>query len=106
MNSVTQPGFHQHAKTFQTKATGLQQLITFGEKYRFGISCLILIIAECLTGIIALYGATHSTAMLIATLSSIILLALLLIVAPMRLIYMAFTLTLNTDLFILQGLHL
>ncbi|MES2556676.1 MAG: hypothetical protein V4604_11030 [Bacteroidota bacterium] len=107
MNPLSQHRVHQHAKMRQTKATGLKQLIVFGEKYRFGISCFMLIIAECLSCIIALYGATHSTAMfVIAVLSAIIMVALLLAAAPMRLIYIAFGLTLTTDLFILLGLHL
>jgi hypothetical protein len=85
----------------------LERFIAYGEENRFGVICFALLIVGCLGGITMMYGAAHYTGMLIAVVvPTMLTLSLLLAVAPMRLIYLAFGLAVITDLFVLLGLSL
>jgi hypothetical protein len=107
MNTVTQHTTRRHAVTQQAENTALKRFIVYGEENRFGVICFALLIVGCLGGITMMYGAAHSTTMLIAVvIPTMTTLSLLLSVGPMRLIYMAFGLAIITDLTVLLALNL
>lgn len=107
MNTVTQHRTHQNTSTQRVNTSALERFIAYGDENRFGVICFALLIVGCLGGITMMYGAAHSTGMLIAVVvPTMLTLSLLLAVAPMRLIYLAFGLAVITDLFVLLGLSL
>ncbi|HLP55358.1 MAG TPA: hypothetical protein VK151_10030 [Fluviicola sp.] len=107
MNTVTQHGTHQHVDTERTGVTAWERFIAYGEENRYGIICFVLLVAGCLGGLTMMYGAAHSTLALIAVvIPTMTTLSLLLAVAPIRLLYIAFGITVITDLLVLLGLSL
>jgi hypothetical protein len=107
MNTVTQHRTHQNTSIQRVNTSALERFIAYGEENRFGVICFALLIVGCLGGITMMYGAAHYTGMLIAVVvPTMLTLSLLLAVAPMRLIYLAFGLAVITDLFVLLGLSL
>ncbi|ASS50468.1 MAG: hypothetical protein A3D31_12945 [Candidatus Fluviicola riflensis] len=107
MNTVTQNRTHQHASKQQNETTAWERFVAYGEENRLGIICFVLLVVGCLGGITMMYGAAHSTAMLIAVvIPTMTTLSLLLSVGPMRLLYMAFGLSIITDLIVLLILNL
>lgn len=107
MNTVTQHTMNQHTDTQQTENTAWKRFIAYGEENRFGVICFALLVVGCLGGITMMYGAAHSTPMLIAVIiPTMTTLSLLLSVGPMRFIYLAFGLSVITDLLVLLGLSI
>ncbi|MES2556675.1 MAG: hypothetical protein V4604_11025 [Bacteroidota bacterium] len=107
MNTVTQHRTRQHAMTQQTETTSWERFIAYGEENRYGIICFVLLVVGCLGGITMMYGAAHSTATLIAVIvPTMTTLSLLLSVGPMKLLYMAFGVTVIIDLVVLLILNL
>ena len=107
MNTVTQHTTHQQARTQQLENAAWKRFIAYGEENRFGVICFALLVVGCLGGITMMYGAAHSTPMLIAVvIPTMTTLSLLLSVGPMKYIYLAFGLAVITDFIVLLALSL
>jgi hypothetical protein len=105
MNTISQHTTHQHIEKQQIGATTWQRLVSYGEENRYGIISFVILVIGCLGGLTMMYGAAHSTLVLIAVvIPTMTTLSLLLAVAPMRLLYIAFGITVITDLLVLLGM--
>lgn len=88
-------------------STYWQRIVAYGEENRFGIICVTLLIVGCMGGLTMMYGAAQYTSTLISVVvPTMMTLSLLLAVAPMRLIYLAFALAVITDLIVFLALTL
>ena len=93
--------------TANTQSSNWNRLVAYGEENRFGLICLALLVVGCLGGVTMALGAAHSTALLIAiVVPTMATLSLLLAVAPIKLIYYVFFLTVIVDVSACFGLTL
>lgn len=82
-----------------TQSSTWNRLVAYGEENRFGLICLALLVVGCLGGVTMALGAAHSTALLIGiVVPTMATLSLLLAVAPIKLIYYVFFVTVLIDI--------